>query len=206
MSTSSHANSPRRRARPQARHDSGRYGEPVAERIDPDAVHDWELVRRVIARTDVRILAQVAEPDMPEQSFNVLHVLLHAPQRRMPMTQLAREMLMSSGGFTKLADRLGREGLIDRRGSEDDRRVVYAALTVEGVRVAKAAERRYHAALRDVLFDAVSPHRLHDIATWLQALDREPGGPTETALPTRRDPSMPERRSRTVHPVPKEAF
>jgi DNA-binding MarR family transcriptional regulator len=187
----------------------------VAERIDPDAVHDWELVRRVIARTDVRILGQVVDQDMPEQSFNVLHVLLHAPQRRMPMTQLAREVLMSSGGFTKLADRLGRDGLIDRRGSEDDRRVVYAALTTEGIRVAKAAERRYHAALRDLLFDVIGPDDLHLIADRLRALDNEAGTATETALPAGRDPSMPERRSgrsaadgrnRAVAAVPNQAF
>jgi DNA-binding MarR family transcriptional regulator len=166
---------------------------PVTDRLDDEAIRDWELIRRVVANLDQRILADLATPDLPEQAFSVLHALLHAPQRRLSMTQLARHMLMSSGGFTKLADRLGSAGLIDRRGSEGDRRVVFAALTEEGVRLARLAERRYHAALRAHLFRAITPEQLHTVAAQLGVLDDEAGADL-TAARTERDPNLPDRR------------
>ena len=53
------------------------------------------------------------------------------------MTRLVDEVSFSSGGFTKLADRLEADGLIERRDDPTDRRVRNAALTPEGERLAK---------------------------------------------------------------------
>jgi DNA-binding MarR family transcriptional regulator len=161
---------------------AGSYRVRVAARdaVDDQAALDWELIRRVVARADQRILSQVAGPELPEQSFGVLHALLHAPDKRLPMSHLARELLMTSGGFTKLADRLGRAGLIDRRGSEGVRRVVYASLTSEGVQVARDAERRYRAALREQLLQTLTPAQLGTVADGLRALDEHADVPHET--------------------------
>ncbi|MDQ6848888.1 MAG: MarR family transcriptional regulator [Actinomycetota bacterium] len=49
----------------------------------------------------------------------MLHSLLRAEDHRSPMSALAREVSMTSGGFTKLADRMARGGLIDRRSPAD---------------------------------------------------------------------------------------
>ena len=162
---------------------AGGYRVRVAARdaVDDQAALDWELIRRVVARADQRILSQVAGPELPEQSFGVLHALLNAPDKRLPMSHLARELLMTSGGFTKLADRLGRAGLIDRRGSEGDRRVVYASLTAEGVQVARDAERRYRAALREQLLQTLTPAQLAMVADGLRPLDDHPDPPHEGA-------------------------
>ena len=58
--------------------------------------------------------------------FAVLTLLLDSEDQRLPMSRIARDLAMTSGGFTKLADRMARDGLIDRRGSSGDRRVVFA--------------------------------------------------------------------------------
>lgn len=69
---------------------------------------------------------------------HVLVGLLTAPQHRMPMTRLAHEARMSSGGFTKLADRLCAAHLARRVTCEDDRRVTYLELTDHGQDTAQA--------------------------------------------------------------------
>lgn len=48
------------------------------------------------------------------------------------MSELADQMVLSSGGVTRLIDRLERDGLVERVQCPEDRRVQWAELTVEG--------------------------------------------------------------------------
>jgi DNA-binding MarR family transcriptional regulator len=68
----------------------------------------------------------------------VLLYLNDAPGQRMRMTQLAQRAGMSSGGFTKLADRLCAAGLTARVACENDRRITYLELTAKGKETATA--------------------------------------------------------------------
>ncbi len=77
---------------------------------------------------------------------------------------------MTSGGFTKLADRMAREGLIDRRSSANDRRVVHAALTADGLVMAEKATRLYRDALRKYLLGVVSADEVASAAVTMGAL------------------------------------
>lgn len=77
---------------------------------------------------------------------------------------------MTSGGFTKLADRMARGGLIDRRSSVDDRRVVHAALTADGLVMAQQATRLYQDALREYLLGVVSADDVASAAATMGAL------------------------------------
>lgn len=168
----------------------------VSDDAEGTAVRDWELVRRVIMDAHQRILARVADDGaFHEPSFGVLGALLHAPGRRLPMSRLAQEAAMTTGGFTRLADRLGGAGLIDRRGSDQDRRVVYASLTPAGLREARRLERRYQAALREEVLGVLSPHELRLVANTLRALDE--ASPVPETAPVRSEP-VAERRRRAV--------
>jgi DNA-binding MarR family transcriptional regulator len=111
-----------------------------------------------------RVLARIEEASLPSQWFAALHLLVGSSDHRMPMSRLARDLSMTSGGFTKLADRMGQEGLIDRRNSSGDRRVVYAALTEAGLRLARRTERQYKAALREHVLDVLTAARLAALA------------------------------------------
>ena len=168
---------------------------PTASGLD-QSLTDWELIRRLVLRTDEAIAADVGDVGVPGQAFGVLHLLLHAPQRQLPMTELARQMFMTAGGFTKLADRLGQAGLIDRRGDEGDRRVVYARLTTTGVSAARQAERRYRAAVKARLLDTLDARRLRVAADALRPLQAAaPALPAEFGRrKPGRDPALPDRR------------
>lgn len=167
---------------------------------DDDLVAHWQRVSGAVIHTRRRVERILEATGVPAQSFAVLHLLLYADDHRMPMSVLAREVSMTSGGFTKLADRMARDGLIDRRGSSSDRRVVNAMLTEFGLDTARQASRRYAEALRECILGAVSGAELAAAAAALRPLGaagHEPVEPDESVqLQTQRDPAQPERRGR----------
>lgn len=69
---------------------------------------------------------------MPEAWFEVLLRLGRTPGHRLRMTDLADAVSFSSGGFTRLADRMAKEGLIRRDPDPNDRRAALAVLTDQG--------------------------------------------------------------------------
>lgn len=127
---------------------------------DDDLVASWEIISRAVARTRERVRDRIEVGGHSQAWFTVLHLLLHNGEHRLPMTYLARNLSITTGGFTKLADRMGQDGLIDRRNSSGDRRVVYATLTEQGLRVAQHSERQYRAALREHVLGVLTPARL----------------------------------------------
>ena len=138
---------------------------------DDDLLANWQLVTRAIARTQARVLERIEQAGLPSQWFAVLHLLLRSSDHRLPMSRLARELSITSGGFTKLADRMGQEGLIDRRNSSGDRRVVYAALTEKGLVLARRTERQYKAALREHVLEILTAAGLRALAESSRVLD-----------------------------------
>ena len=168
---------------------------------DDELLARWQLVVQGVARTQHRVSEQIDEAGVPAQWFAALHLLLQAPDRRLPMSRLARDLTMTSGGFTKLADRMAREGLIDRRGSSDDRRVVYATLTDEGVQIAQRLRGEFVAALREQVTEVISDRGLESISEIARALSEAHAAAgtddDESTADVGRDPNLPERRART---------
>lgn len=181
---------------------------------DPaDQLAHWETLHRAVAGSYERVLARVEEAGIPRQWFAVVHLLYRVPDHRMPMSRLARELAMTSGGFTKLADRMGREGLIDRRGSQGDRRVVFAALTKDGLALAERAELAYVEAVRDIVTATLSAPLLEqlaaDVAPLAAAVLAIASVPVAKEAPSRAsrewDPSQPERRRRAISAEPDQS-
>ncbi len=65
--------------------------------------------------------------------YEVLLHLARAPERRLRMTDLARSVLLSPSGLTRLVDRLVRDGMVARIPCESDGRAMYAVLTDAGL-------------------------------------------------------------------------
>jgi DNA-binding MarR family transcriptional regulator len=96
--------------------------------------------------------------------YSVLALLARAGANGMRMSDLARERLMSTGGFTRLADRLERRGLMERRPADDDKRGLLAVLTPAGRALLRDAWRRQHSDLRRLFFDRLDDDDLRDLA------------------------------------------
>jgi DNA-binding MarR family transcriptional regulator len=71
--------------------------------------------------------------------YDVLLRLAEAPGGQLTMSDLAGAVLYSTGGLTRLFERMRRAGLVRREPSEEDRRVIYAALTDAGMERLRAA-------------------------------------------------------------------
>lgn len=71
--------------------------------------------------------------------FEALLRLARSPANRLPINELGRQMQISSGGATRMVDRLEQEGYIERAACDADRRVLWCQLTDAGVEVLERA-------------------------------------------------------------------
>ena len=102
-----------------------------------DAVTQWGLVIEGFQVTNKKLHRAVADAfSLDPAEAETLLRLTRSPDNRMPMAALAREAAFSTGGFTKIADRLARRSLVERTPCADDRRVVYLKLTGAGAELA----------------------------------------------------------------------
>jgi len=150
----------------------------VPEITDDALITGWGLVVEGYARTMAVVAGDlVRESALPGPWFEVLLRLSHSVDGRQPMTQLAREVSFSSGGFTKLFDRMVGAGLVERRPHPSDRRVVHAALTGYGAEVIAAARARHAESLRRHVLAHLAPHQFGQLADVMRTLrDAAPEG------------------------------
>ena len=169
---------------------------------DDELLASWRAIQRGVAELQRGSARNLESSGVNPQWFAVLHLLLSAEGHRLPMSVIAREMSMTSGGVTKLADRMARQGLIDRRGSSQDRRVVYAALTPEGELAAQHGSESYVDWLRSAVSASSAPDEFSRAARVLGPFGHSPDGGAEadvmdvSVVPAAspRDPSAVERR------------
>ena len=79
-----------------------------------------EAHARLVARLDRELLEHRG---MPLKSFEVLIRLARTPGESLTAGELARAVALSSGGTTRLVDRLEARGLVARESDTRDRRV-----------------------------------------------------------------------------------
>ena len=85
---------------------------------------------------------------LPLSSYEVLMNLGEAADGRLRMSELADRLLLSRSGITRLADRLERQGLIERERCKEDGRGFFAHLTPAGREKLDAARPDHLAGVR----------------------------------------------------------
>src|SRR3984957_19432628 len=80
--------------------------------------------------------------------YDVLLRLAEAPGGRLKMSELAQAIVYSTGGLTRLFERMRQAALVRREASEHDRRVIYAVLTDAGLERLRAASAVHLAGVR----------------------------------------------------------
>jgi DNA-binding MarR family transcriptional regulator len=83
--------------------------------------------------------------------FDVLVQLYNAPERAMRRVDIARAVLLTASGITRLLDGLERSGWVEKKACSTDARVSYASLTEAGIEKFEAA-RETHLTDIDELF------------------------------------------------------
>ena len=118
-----------------------------------------------------------AEHGLTMSDFDVLIQLYHAPERAMRRIDIARQVLLTPSGITRLLDGLERCGLVAKRSCESDARVSYAVLTDEGLRKVEAARQSHHADIDELFGAALAPEEREQLG---ELLSRLPLAPTAT--------------------------
>ena len=93
----------------------------------------WRGVIVAHARVVEKIERALMEAGLPPLGwYDVLVELSAAPDRRLRMHELARAVVLSRSGLTRLVDRLEKAGLLVREPTPEDGRGFFAVLTHEG--------------------------------------------------------------------------
>jgi DNA-binding MarR family transcriptional regulator len=103
--------------------------------------------------------------------FDVLVQLYHAPEYALRRVDLARQVLLTASGITRLLDGLERAGWVEKKRCDSDARVSYAALTKDGLTKLEEA-RATHLADIEELFG--SRFSAEERATLAELLGRLP--------------------------------
>jgi DNA-binding MarR family transcriptional regulator len=137
-----------------------------------DLLDAWQHLIEAHVRIEARVAAAIQETDgltMPE--VELLMRLRKAPEpHELPSTQLAREVSFSSGGLTKLADRLVQAGLVERRAVPGDRRVVLIGFTNKGAEIVERVADTLVEMLARLLLDVLAPEQLGALSDQLRQL------------------------------------
>jgi DNA-binding MarR family transcriptional regulator len=142
----------------------------------PVAVSAFAALLRAHAAATRRLNAQLtADHGLTISDFEVLLRLADAPDRRMRRVDLARQVVLTASGITRLLDGLERAGLVERDSCPGDRRVVYAVLADAGLAKLRDASASHFSQIDELLGARFDTEELDQLASLLLRL-AEPGG------------------------------
>ncbi len=132
---------------------------------DLDPVTQWGLVIEGFQVTNRKLHRAVTDAfSLDPAEAETLLRLARSPDNRMPMAALAREAAFSTGGFTKIADRLAKRSLVERNPCADDRRVVYLKLTGPGAELADELQGLVAGIVRKTYIEVLGADRAEMVA------------------------------------------
>lgn len=97
---------------------------------------------------------------MPHAYYAALVKLSEAPERMMRMSELAAEVNSSQSRLSHAVKRLEERGWVRREPCAADKRVSWAILTDQGLAALAAAAPGHVEAVRQILFDRLTPDQL----------------------------------------------
>ncbi len=132
---------------------------------DDEVITTWGLVMEASSGVN-RHLEQEMLQDLgiPLTFFEVLLRLSRSADDGVSLNALAAQVSFSSGGFSRLVDRMEARGLVERRPCPTNRRSTLVALTTSGRAVLDDAVRVHAAGLRRHLLGALEPRQVSELA------------------------------------------
>ena len=128
--------------------------------VDDALITTFGRLVEVQARLERRLGADLeARCGLPHAWFEVLVRLARSENGQLTMGALAEQVTLTTGGVTRLVDRMDAAGYVERLPCPTDRRVAFAAITDAGRRKLAEASEVHAANLREV-FGGFSPREL----------------------------------------------
>ena len=111
-----------------------------------------------------------ADHGLTMSDYDVLIQLYFAEDHAMRRVDIARQVLLTASGITRLLDGLERCGLVAKKSCTSDARVSYAVLTDEGVRKVEAARDTHLADVEELFGSRLSQQEREQLAELLGRL------------------------------------
>lgn len=134
-----------------------------------------EEVLLALQRTADQLGAPLADilkrANLSSSQYNVLRILRGSAGEPLPCGEIAERMIRRDPDLTRLLDRLETRGLVTRTRGIDDRRVVRAAITDEGLQLLESLDEP----VREVMRAALAHVPEERLRTLLQILEEARG-------------------------------
>jgi len=141
----------------------------------------WRTFLQAHARLFRRLDDELREEhglSLPE--YEALVHIGRAPGRRVRMSQLAQQVLLSKSGVTRLIDRLVADGFVERSACSSDARGQEAVLTGAGLARVRAAADTHLRGIDRYFVSALTAGELDVISRTMQSVaDRAGSGPSD---------------------------
>jgi DNA-binding MarR family transcriptional regulator len=137
---------------------------------DPSLVAWVRFLRAHAALTRELGARLEADHGLTMSDYDVLIQLYFAEDHAMRRVDIARQVLLTASGITRLLDGLERCGLVAKRPCASDARVSYAVLTDEGVRKVEAARDTHLADVEELFGSRLSQPEREQLAELLGRL------------------------------------
>lgn len=133
--------------------------------------------------TQARVFARIEEHlrkryGITHAEFEVLLRLTFSPGGRARLQELADQSLLTRSGTSRVVERLGRAGHVEREGAEEDGRGAYAVLTRSGRAHFMSAAREHVALVRKEFLSRFTEKELEQLASFWARL-AEPAEPAK---------------------------
>src|ERR1041385_6576581 len=96
-------------------------------------VHVFLVLWKALHAVEAYAVRSIVELDIGSTDFAVLEALLH--KGPLPVNEIGKKVLLTSGSITVAVDRLETRGLVERRAHGSDRRARIVHLTKEGQKI-----------------------------------------------------------------------
>lgn len=133
-----------------------------------DRVAAWAAVLRAHAAVLPKLERALQRTGLPLAWYDVLLVTNAAPGRKLTMSELGRQAVVSRERVSRIVTELERDGLIERQANPDDKRSSFAAITPEGRRRLRAAAPVYLAAVEEHFLRHLSAGDVDAVTTGLR--------------------------------------
>jgi DNA-binding MarR family transcriptional regulator len=102
--------------------------------LEPEQLDVWRAFLNAHAHVTRAIGRDLAAAGLPDLGwYDLLWTLYRAPERRLRVNELAREVVLSPTAMSRFVDRAERAGVVRREPDPADRRALRVALTDAGV-------------------------------------------------------------------------
>lgn len=142
-------------------------GAPAQTAADTSGIHLWLLLWKASRAVEARARASIQAEGLCISDFSVLEALLH--KGPLPVNELGRKVLLTSGSITCAVDRLEQRGWVERRAAAQDRRARLVTLTTEGTRFIRG-QFAQHARDMEVVFAGMHARERRELGSLLRKL------------------------------------